>query len=66
MGHDQSEDSPLDDLSNLSLPVSDTLLLGGNVLEVVLQLTILSRQSVHEGAQLERQLLLSMCGQSSR
>lgn len=41
-------DSPLDDLCDLSLPVSHALLLGRQILQVVLQLTILSRQFIHK------------------
>ncbi len=45
-------DSPLDDLCDLSLPVSHTLLLRRQVLKIVLQLTILSRQFIHKRTQL--------------
>lgn len=47
-------DSPLDDLSYLSLPVSNALLFGRQFLKVFLQLVVLSRQLVHKRAELRR------------
>lgn len=47
-------DSPLDDLSYLSLPVSNALLFGRQFLKVVLQLVVLSRQLVYKRAELRR------------
>lgn len=43
---------PLDDFRNLGLPVGDRLLLGCQILQLILQLPILSRELVHKGAEL--------------
>lgn len=53
-------DSPLDDLCDLGLPMSNTLLFGRQVLKIILQLTVLSRQVVHKRAELVRSGRLSM------
>lgn len=44
---------PLDDFRDLRLPVGDRLLLGCQILQLVLQLPILSRELIHKGTQLE-------------